>query len=132
MSYKAVAVFDKVTLPTVADGDTSRPFSVPSGAKSLTVFIPSVAGTPTFKVQALVPPDGDQDTEVWLDLSYMPLDAAGGAPTALDGLPESTAIALPVSAFGGGVFRFVASATLTSTPADSVTIRVAYTVDSVG
>ena len=83
------------------------PFSVPRGARAMTIHVPALTGTgATVKIQTLNP-DSYETTETWADISVF--DLTDGTFEVLDGLVESTSVTLPVTATGGGVLRFVAS-----------------------
>ena len=109
-------------MPATGETVNGTRFSVPKGAKSMTINCPDlVGGATTIKLQALVYPLDDQVADVWRDVSVFNL--ADGTLVALDGIPEAAATVLPISATGGGVLRFVASADQTSAP---ITIPVFF------
>ncbi len=115
-----------VTMPTATDGTNSRPVAVPRGAKAVTIFVPALVGVAsTLLIQSLTP-DDDGATEVWTTITVF--DLTDGTFEALDALPESTVVTIPVSALGGGVIRFVASAAQTGA-ADAITIKLLFNMD---
>ena len=120
----------KVTIPTAVNGSDSRPFSVPQGAKVMMVFVPDLVGAgTTLKLQALAPQVDDVSTETWLDVGAFDLTAGGaGAPIVIDQIPESACTTIPISAVGGGPFRFTASAAQTGA-ADALVIRLRFGQD---
>ena len=96
-----------VAMPASGQTVNSTPFSVPSGTSVLRVHMPALVGTgATAKVQALSP-GSDRDSEVWTDVIW--IDPDNGTFDTLDGLGESSCIAIPIRLVGGGVLRFVAS-----------------------
>src|SRR5262245_35333937 len=125
MSYKATNyLWDKVTIPDATDGSNSRSFSIPHHAKSVTIHLPDFVGAATTaKVQALRPQENDQAAETWTDVTVF--DLTDGTFEALYAFPESTVVTLPVTALGGGIFRFVTSAAQTGA-ADALTIYLGW------
>jgi hypothetical protein len=109
-----------VAMPISGGTVNSAPFSVPMDAFSLAIHTPTSLGGATVKLQSL-DHDTDQVTEVWRDVSCFNL--ADGTFTALDGIPENAVTTLPITATGGGVLRFVASATQAASPS---TIKVDF------
>lgn len=94
-------------MPAVGETVNTQWFSVPDGTKVLQVFVPAMTGTGTVKLQALAPTENVEATQVWRDVTVF--DLTDGSFEAIDGLPESTCVTIPVSATGGGNLRFVAS-----------------------
>lgn len=118
--WEGVGAF--TTMPATGETVNGSRFSVPKGAKSMTINCPGLTGaTATVKLQALAYPASDQVSDVWRDLSVFNL--ADGSVVALDGIPEGAATVLPISATGGGVLRFVASEDQSGAP---VTIPVFF------
>jgi hypothetical protein len=101
-------------------GDTvnSVPMSVPGAALVMAISVPALVGSATLKIQTLVIPQDDQQAEVWQDVSVFNL--ASGAAIALSGIASNTTTTVPVTASGGGVIRFVASADQSSAPVDLI------------
>lgn len=128
MSYKAWNVIhDKVLIPDATNGTNSRPFSIPKGAKMMTIFVPDLVGVgTTLLVQALQPQDQEGQSETWVAVGCF--DLTDGTIEALDAIPESAATTLPITATGGGILRFVASAAQTGA-ADALTIYITYAMD---
>jgi hypothetical protein len=86
-------------------------FAVPRGAKVMTIHVPALAGDlSTLKIQSL----DLNDKTTWRDITVF--DLTDGTFEALDGLPEGTVVTLPITATGGGMLRFVASADQSSAP----------------
>lgn len=125
MATKTFAPFDAVTLPTSTNGTSSRQFTVPQGAKSMTIILPDLVGVATTaKLQVGTPTVlNNEATLTFTDLTVF--DLTDGSFEALDGLPESTAVVIPVTAVGGGILRFVTSAAQTGA-ADALTIYVVW------
>lgn len=110
-----------------ASGETvnGEAFPVPGGAKMVTVHVPALPGAATtIKLQTLAPTETVEATQVWSDITVF--DLTDGTFEALDALPESTTVTIPVSATGGGNLRFVASADASSGP---IVIPVFFTRD---
>ncbi|HXE88962.1 MAG TPA: hypothetical protein VN524_19410 [Hyphomicrobiaceae bacterium] len=103
-------------LPIPGGTVNSRPISVPSAALVMAISVPALVGSATLKIQTLVIQLDDQQAEVWQDVSAFNL--ASGTPIALAGIPSNTTTTVPVTASGGGVIRFVASADQSSAPVD--------------
>ncbi len=100
-------VVARVLVPVTGGTVNSEIFSVARGAKSLQIHIPAMVGTGTVLLQALAPTETVEATEVWSTVTVM--DLTDGTFEALDAMPESTCVVIPVSAVGGGTLRFVAS-----------------------
>ena len=114
----------RVLLPDATDGTDSREFVVPEGSKVMVVHVPALVGVAsTLKLQAQERKLTDAETAVWGDITVFNL--TDGTFTALDGLPESTVVTIPVSAIGPGPLRFVASAAQTGA-IDAITIPVLF------
>ncbi len=94
-------------MPVTGGTVNSEIFVVPHGAKSMQIHIPAMVGTGTVLLQALAPTETVEATEVWSTITVM--DLTDGTFEALDAMPESTCVVVPISAVGGGVLRFVAS-----------------------
>ena len=95
-------------MPAVGETVNGQPFAVPAGSKVATFHLPALTGTAaTVKVQTLAPTETVEATQVWTDVSVF--DLTDGTMEVLDGLVESTAVTIPVSATGGGYLRLVAS-----------------------
>jgi hypothetical protein len=110
-----------IAMPVTGGTVNSAPFSVPRSAISLAVHTPTaLAGSATLKLQSLAH-DTDQATEVWRDVQIFNL--ADGTFVALDGIAQNLVTAIPVTATGGGVLRFVASGDQSGAP---TTIKVAF------
>lgn len=130
MAYPAGNVYAWNGLPVhtlmPASGETvnGTPFPVPAGAKVMTIHVPNLAGTDTIKIQSLAPTETVEATQVWSDVKCF--DLTDGTLEALDGITESTAVTLPISATGGGVLRFVSSADESGAP---VSITVFFSRD---
>jgi len=119
----------KVTMPTVVNGTDSRPFSVASGAKVMSVYVPDLVGAATtLKLQALAPQVDDVDAETWLDVATFNLITGANPPIVLDEIPELACTTIPVSATGAGPLRFVASVAQTGA-ADAISIRLRFGQD---
>jgi hypothetical protein len=98
----------RIRMPITGGTVNSEPFPVPAGSKVITFHLPALTGTAaTVKLQTLAPTETVEATQVWTDVSCM--DLTDGTFELLDGLVESTAVTIPVSATGGGVLRLVAS-----------------------
>lgn len=109
------------SMPATGETVNSTAFAVPSGAHTMTVYMPALAGTgATCKLQALYPDDSTA-TEVWADVSCF--DPATGTLVALDGILEGVVTTIPTALTGGGVLRFVASETQAGAPS---TIKVTF------
>lgn len=104
--------------PRDPTGLISRPQSVPGAALVITISVPALVGSATLKIQSLVIPLDDQQAEVWQDVSTFNLNV--GTAVALSGIPDNATTTIPVTATGGGVLRFVASADQSSAPVDIV------------
>jgi hypothetical protein len=91
---------------------------VPGNAVVLSIAVPALTGSATLKIQSLVFAQDDQQAEVWQDVSTFNL--AVGTPVALSGIPDNATTTVPITATGGGVLRFVASADQSSAPVDLV------------
>ena len=110
-----------VAMPATGQTVNSSPFAVPKDAISMAIHTPtSLAGSATVKLQSLDQVDS-QATENWRDVQVFNL--ADGTFTALDGIPENKVTTLPITATGGGVLRFVATADQSGAPS---TIRVDF------
>jgi hypothetical protein len=109
---------DRSRLPAPGGTTASRAFSVPGNCVVMTVGVPALVGSATLKLQSLVIPLDDQQAEVWQDVSTFNL--AVGTPVALAGIPDNKTTTVPITACGGGVLRFVASADQSSAPVDIV------------
>lgn len=126
MSYKAdSSLFDKVTLPTAANGTTSRSFSVPRGARVLAIHCPDLTVDATLTVEGLDPLDSDQASETWRTVAVAVIAAGALGMCTLSGIPDNQTTVIPVADLGGGIFRFVASAGQTGA-ADALTIRLSW------
>ena len=101
-------------MPVEGGTVNTQSFSVPGGTKVLQIFVPAMTGVGTVKLQALAPTENVEATEVWRDVTVF--DLTDGTFEALDGLPESTCVTIPVSATGGGNLRFVASEDQSAAP----------------
>jgi len=107
MSYKAWNGTRDVI--NVANGGTvSDPFSAPLGAKVLSIYFPamtSVAASGT--IQALVPPEQDGASEVWLDEAVF--EPSTGARTVINELIEAggaaRCVTIAAAILGEGVYR---------------------------
>lgn len=128
MAVKSFGVWQNVTLPDSADGTDSQPFSVPRGAKVVTIVVPTLVGaSSTVKLQVQSPAVSADESASWSDLGVF--DLTDGTREALDGIPEELSTTLPVSALGAGVLRFVASAAQTGA-ADAITIKLIWGFDN--
>jgi len=94
-------------MPLAGQTVNSAAFSVPKNAISMTIHTATSMGGATIKLQSL-DHDTDVATEAWRDVQVMNL--ADGSLVALDGITENKATTIPVTATGGGVLRFVATA----------------------
>ncbi len=83
----------------------------------------------TLKIASLQPRGDDQESETWTDLSIVAIGSADLTYVAFDGIPESSAVNIPVTALGGGNFRFVASVAQTTTAANAMTIHLQWGFD---
>lgn len=105
----------KRRMPASGQTVNGEPFTVPKGARALTLSVPTLAGGgDTVKLQALVFPENDQVSESWQDLATFNL--AGGAVVALSGIPSAATTTIPATATGAGVLRCVASADQSASP----------------
>ena len=102
-----------VVMPQAGGTTASQPFSVPKNAISLAIHTPTSLGGATVKLQSL---DHDADTasEAWRDVKCFNL--ADGTFIALAAIPENQVTTLPITATGGGVLRFVATADQSGSP----------------
>jgi len=128
MSYKAWnSPYDIVYMPTLVNGTLSQPFSVPKGAKSVAIHVPTLVGVATtILIEALQPPVSANVTEVWDEVFVF--DLTDGTTEQLNAIPEEQVTTLPVTALGGGVFRFVASAAQTGA-VDAISIYLVWGMD---
>ncbi len=115
-----------VTLPDVTNGVNSRPFKVPRGAKSLTIYIPDLVGAGTTLALQALTPNIDGSTEVWTTISIF--NVVDGTFNLIDGLVELTAVTIPCTATGGYILRFVASAAQAGA-ADAITVKTFFHMD---
>ena len=120
-------VFDKILIPDTLDGQNSRAFSVPKGAKVMTIHAPDLPVATTYAIQAADPRDSDFETLVWRTLVVVVITATIGFMT-VTGIPDNQAVTIPVAALGGSVLRFVASVGVTG-GIDSQTIKVTWGMD---
>lgn len=91
---------------TIANGGTnSTPFSMPENALGCTIIFPTM--TNASKIQALQPKDGDQDADVWADLSTILTGAGAVTASTVSALASATAYGFDASVLGAGVFRIV-------------------------
>lgn len=120
-------VFTKVTIPDTVNGTNSRAFTIPKGAKTMTIHAPSLTSSATLKIQALDPQDNDQASDTFRDLSAVVI-ASAIAFCALATIPGNAATSIPVAALASGPHRFVASAAQTGV-VDNETILVSFGFD---
>jgi len=99
-----------VSMPDAASGTNSVGFSVPRGAKTVTIFSPALGGA-TFKIQLLTPQQSDQDAVAWVDALAV-IFAAGASVGSMNlaGFAASSAYTMPIQGIGMSTMRFVASA----------------------
>ena len=115
----------RVRMPIAGGTVNSEPFPVPGGSKVMTVHCPALTGTAaTVKLQTLAPTETVEATQVWSDV--LCFDLTDGTMESLDGLVESTAVTIPISATGGGVLRLVASEDQSAAP---VTVPIWFSRD---
>jgi hypothetical protein len=129
MSYKAdTGLFDKVLFPDTLNGDKSRSFTVPLGAKVGTFYLPDTTAV-SWRIQALSPRASDQEAEVWTDLTSVVV-AGTIAFMAVASFPDNTTISCPVTVLGGGssILRLVTVTTVTAA-VDSIIIPIAWGLD---
>lgn len=102
-----------VNMPTAGGTVNSDVFTVPKGAYTMTVHCPTLASAATLAIQVLMPQVDDQVADVWSTASSV----SGVTLTAYTGIVLTNLSAtIPISALGGGVMRFVASATQAGAP----------------
>jgi formate-dependent nitrite reductase membrane component NrfD len=100
-------------MPAPGETVNSAAFTVPRGAYTMTVHCPALASAATVAIQVLEPQGDDQVTDAWRTASSV----AGVTLTAYTGMVlTNTASTIPIAALGGGVMRFVASATQAGAP----------------
>lgn len=115
----------RIRMPVTGGTVNSEHFAVPAGSKMFTIHLPALVGSgATVKVQTLAPTETVEATQTWTDVSVF--DLTDGTFEVLDGLVESTAVTIPVSATGGGILRLQASEDQSGTP---VTIPIFFTRD---
>lgn len=117
--------FDKLVLPAGAAGQVTPAFSTPDNALGAVIWVPALSASVNLKVQSLAPKDGDQDADVWQDLSTGLTNNAGAIQVStVSGLGGTSAIAYGIDAgvLGAGVFRFISTGA--GTQAAAVTIYV--------
>ena len=105
-------------MPIAGGTVNSVSISVPNNALVMAISVPALAGSATLKLQTLVIPENDQQADVWQDVSAFNL--ASGTAIALSGIPSNATTTVPITASGGGVLRFVASADQSGAPVDVV------------
>jgi len=122
-------ILEKVLLPDTVNGQNSRPFSVPRGAKTCTLHVPDLVGAATtLKVQAADPRSGDAESLTFRDLSAPVISGAAFTYSTVSAIAESAATVIPVTALGGGVLRLVASAAQTGA-VDALTVLLTWGFD---
>ena len=127
MSRTSFGVWENIFLPTVTDGTNSQPFSVPTGAKSVTFIVPALIGAAsTLLIEVQSPPVTNTETAVWSPLGLF--DTTDGTREALDAIPEEVATVFPASVLGSGVLRFVASVAQTGA-VDAFSIKAIWAFD---
>lgn len=112
---------DSVVIPNA--GTASDAFSMPDNALGVTFHFPTL--TNAVKIQTLTPKDGDQDTDVWTDLSTVLTGGAAITISTVSGFATGTAVGMDAGVLGGGVFRFVSA----GAEAAARTIRIAWRVE---
>lgn len=85
-------------------GTRSTRFSVPSGMKVATVITPNLTTSTSVVLETLTPTADGSAGSAWVPLEVFNL--TDGSLVALDGITESKAITIPVSAMGGGILSF--------------------------
>ena len=106
-------------MPAAGETVNGAPFTVPKGAYAMTIHCPTLASAATLTIQAL-DPDTDQATEVWRTISAV----TGVTAVPLTAIAASAlALTYDIRQTGGGVLRFVASATQAVSP---VTIKLTF------
>jgi len=122
---------DKVVLPAGAAGQVTPAFSAPNNALGVLIYIPQLTASVAVKIQALAPKDGDQDADVWQDLSTGLTNNAGAIQvstvSALGSSSADIAYGFDAGVLGSGVFRFISTGA--GSQASAVTIRIAWRVD---
>ena len=119
-NYGLDVVPANVAMPATGQTVNSSPFAVPKDAISMAIHTPTSLGGATVKLQSLDQVDS-QATENWQDVQVFNL--ADGTFTALDGILENKVTTLQITATGGGMLRFVATADQSGAPS---TIRVDF------
>ncbi len=111
-----------IAMPESGDTVNSAPFSVPRNAISMAIHTPSAfaGGSDSVKLESL-DHNTDVATEAWRAVEVFNL--ADGSFVALDGILANKCTTIPITATGGGVLRFVASADQSGAP---VTIKVDF------
>jgi hypothetical protein len=116
-------VVGDVQIPATGTTNMSSVFTVPRGAFSVAIHVPTLQGsTPTLLIQSLEPND-DKATEVWRPTNVF--DLTTGTSVALDEIGHAKVTTLPVTAIGGGVHRFQASTDQSSGPS---TVKVVFMI----
>lgn len=116
--------YTKLRMPVEGGTTRSQEFTVPQGAKTVTIITPNLATSTSLVLNVLTPDDVVEATQTWVPLEVFNL--TDGSLLVLDGLTESKAITLPVSALGGGVCSFTAADDQSGSP---LTIYLIWTRD---